>query len=78
MIWPPQKIDFKIHTNSHQSQGLPVVPQLSLTSPHGTEQHDFEPPGAVPQVLKVVMLMMEDHSNCHYHFVSFYLLHHYY
>ena len=58
MIWPPQKIDFKIHTNSHQSQGLPVVPQLSLTSPQGTEQHDFEPPGAVPQVLKVANILV--------------------
>ena len=31
--------------------GLPVVPQLSLTSPQGTSQHDVEPPGAVPQVI---------------------------
>ena len=27
------------------------MPQLSLTSPQGTSQHDVEPPGAVPQVI---------------------------
>jgi len=35
--------------SGHLTSGLPVVPQLSLTSPQGTKQHDFEPPGAVPQ-----------------------------